>query len=260
MIERAAPQDALYIAAKAPRPGLAKTRLGRHLGQQAALQLYRAFLRDLSARFVSLPQDLGCTLGWYITPPDAWMELAPLIMVKDRGQQLTILAQGEGDWTARQEELFAGAATRGERRTVLIASDSPQLPAVSIASAFRQLDHHDLVLGPVSDGGYYLIGMRGYHDVLRGIPMSTQTVTSKIVARASQQGLSVGWTAPTFDIDEVADLAQLCQLVMTRADLPFTRAALKELGLLTMSYQFGVPMTNEPLITVSPPATGMGDE
>ena len=64
--------DALYIAAKAPRAGLAKTRLGRHIGHPAAIGLYRAFLRDLSARLVSVPARCGCTLGWYITPPDAW--------------------------------------------------------------------------------------------------------------------------------------------------------------------------------------------
>ena len=260
MTNTVTPHDALYIAAKAPRPGLAKTRLARHLGQQAALQLYRAFLRDLSARFAPLPRALDCTLGWYITPPDAWTELAALVAVAERVQPPAFLAQGEGDWTARQEALFAGAAARGEGRTVLIASDSPQLPVSTIAAAFRQLDDHDIVLGPVTDGGYYLIGMRGYHDVLRGIPMSTQTVTSEIMARATQQNLSVGWTAPTFDIDEVADLAQLCQLVATRSDLPATRIALKELGLLTARHPLGVPLVTDPFIAASPPAANLSDE
>jgi len=254
MGDTVASRDALYIAAKAPRPGLAKTRLGRHLGQQAAIGLYRAFLRDLSVRFASLPQDLGCTLGWYITPPDAWPQLAPLVTTANRAQPLTILAQGDGDWTTRQEALFAGAAARGEGRTVLIASDSPHLATSTIASAFRQLADHDLVLGPVTDGGYYLIGMRGWHDVLRGIPMSTQTVTSEIAARAAQCGLSVGWTAPSFDIDEVVDLAQLCQLALTRNDLPATHAALHELGLLTGKHALDAPFTTESFTTVSPTA------
>ena len=151
---------ALYIAAKAPRPGFAKTRLGRHIGHPAAIGLYRAFLRDLSARLANVPARCGCTLGWYITPPDAWGELAPLLAQGVAGQPARILAQGEGDWTARQDALFAGAAARGEARTILVASDSPQLTPALIAAAFRQLDRHDLVFGPVHDGGYYLIGMR----------------------------------------------------------------------------------------------------
>ena len=63
MTNATSPPDALYIAAKAPRPGLAKTRLARHLGQQAALLLYRAFLRDLSVnaerRFQDYLDDLA---------------------------------------------------------------------------------------------------------------------------------------------------------------------------------------------------------
>jgi len=253
-------RDALYIAAKAPRPGFTKTRLGRHLGQQAAVRLYRAFLRDLSVRFASLPQDLDCTLGWYITPPDAWPELAPLVTTAHQAQPPTILAQGDGDWTTRQEALFADAAARGEGRTVLIASDSPHLAASTIASAFQQLDDHDLVLGSVTDGGYYLIGMRGWHDILCGIPMSTRTVTSEIVARATQRRLSVGWTTPTFDIDEVADLPQLCRLAVTRSDLPATRIALHELGLLTGKHALDAPFTAESFTTGSPTAAaGLND-
>lgn len=224
-------RDALYIAAKAPRPGFAKTRLGRRIGHQAAATLYRAFLRDLSARLAGLPERSGCTVGWYVTPPGAWREIAPCL-APGLGATAPVLAQGAGDWTARQEALFAGAAARGEARTILVASDSPQLPADVIAAAFRQLARHDLVLGPVDDGGYYLIGMRGWHDVLRGIPMGTGTVRHDIVARARALGLSVGQVAPLFDIDEAEDLGRLRALLAGRADLPATRAALAELGLL----------------------------
>ncbi len=216
---------ALYIAAKAPRPGLAKTRLGRAIGHDAAVALYRAFLRDLAARFAAAP----FAVGWYVTPPDAWPEIAPL--VGPAGRRARVLAQGDGDWTARQRALFRGAAARGEGRTVLIASDSPQVAVAAVAAAFRQLDRHDLVLGPVHDGGYYLIGMRGWHDVFGGIPMGTGTVRRDIAARARRAGLAVGRVAPTFDIDEAGDLRHLRRLLPGRADLAATRAALQALGL-----------------------------
>ena len=223
-------RDALYIAAKAPRPGLVKTRLGRTVGHEAAARLYGAFLRDLGARFGAAAGRLGCSLGWYVAPADAWGDIAPLVRRPGRGRwPACVLGQGAGDWTERQRALFAGAPGRGEGRVVLVASDSPQLSVDAVAAAFRQLDRHNLVLGPVLDGGYYLIGMRGWHDVLGGIAMSTDTVLRDITARARMLGLSVGWVAPTFDIDEVGDLRHLRRLLPHRPDLAATRAALATL-------------------------------
>lgn len=217
--------DALYIIAKAPRAGLAKTRLGRVIGHESAITLYKAFLQDLAARFIDGP--FKC--GWYLTPPDAWEEISPLVGWGER--EVRVVFQEEGDLTARQREFFRGAAARGEERVVLIASDSPQLTIEVVARAFRELDRHDLVFGPTYDGGYYLIGMRGWHDVFHGIPMSVGTELDNIIARAEHAGLSVGRVEATFDIDEVEDLEHLQQLVKRRTDLAATRAALKALDL-----------------------------
>jgi rSAM/selenodomain-associated transferase 1 len=210
----------LYVAAKAPRPGLCKTRLARAIGDAAACALYRAFVRDLAGRLAGA----RFPVGWYVTPPDAWLDLADLV-----GPSAWVLLQGEGDWTARQCQLFRGAAARGESRVVLVASDSPQLPLETVEAAFDQLDRHDLVLGPVLDGGYYLIGMNGWRDVLDGVPMSTATVYDEIVARARRQGLSVGEVEGTFDVDEAEDLARLADAAGLRVDMPATRAALAAL-------------------------------
>jgi rSAM/selenodomain-associated transferase 1 len=215
----------LYIAAKAPWPGFAKTRLGRVIGYTAAVELYRAFLRDLAVRL----RDAPFPVGWYITPADAWPELAPLVAPVGVGR---VLVQGDGTWTDRQRTLFHSAASRGDERTVLLASDSPQITSEVVRTAFVQLDRHDLVLGPVEDGGYYLLGMRGWHDVLQGIPMSTDRVVDDIVERATHLGLSVGLLATTFDVDEASDLVHLRQRVLARPDLPATRTALAALGLL----------------------------
>ena len=218
--------DALYIIAKAPRAGLAKTRLGRAVGDEAAIVLYRAFLRDLAARFAKAPFDCG----WYVTPPDAWDDISPL--VDWGGREMKILFQGEGDLGERQREFFRGAVARGEERVVLIASDSPQLSVEVVERAFRELGRHDLVFGPTYDGGYYLIGMRGFRDVFRGVAMSIGTELERIVAAAELAGLSVGRVETTFDVDEVGDLEHLRRLVEHRDDLAATRVALEELGLL----------------------------
>lgn len=218
--------DALYIIAKAPRVGFAKTRLGRVIGHEAAVVLYKAFLRDLGVRFADAPFECG----WYVTPADAWEDISPLVGC---GREVRILLQKEGDLTERQRELFLGAAARGEERVVLIASDSPHLDVEVVTSAFRKLDRHDLVFGPTYDGGYYLIGMRGWHDVFHDVPMSVGTELDNIIAQAEHAGLSVGRTEATFDIDEVEDLEHLRQLVEHRSDLAATRVALETLGLYT---------------------------
>jgi uncharacterized protein len=218
--------DALYIIAKAPRVGLAKTRLGRVIGDEAAIMLYRAFLRDLAARFADAPFECG----WYVTPPDAWDDISPLVGWDERGE-VRVLFQKEGDLTERQRELFLGAAARGEERVVLMASDSPHLTVELVARAFRELDRRQIVFGPTYDGGYYLIGMRGWHDIFHGVSMSNGTELENIIARAESAGLSVGRIEPTFDIDEVEDLEHLRRLVEHRTDLSATRAALEKLGL-----------------------------
>jgi rSAM/selenodomain-associated transferase 1 len=216
--------DILYIAAKAPRAGLAKTRLGNSIGHESAVSLYRAFLRDLAARFTGAP--FRC--GWYVTPPDAWPEIAPLVAPCGKAR---VLFQGEGDWTKRQRELFYGAAERGEDKVVLTASDSPHLTVEVVARAFDELDRHDLVFGPTYDGGYYLIGMRGWHDILHDVEMGTHTVMDEISARAKRTGLSIRSVETTFDVDEIEDIKHLRRLVATRPDLEATRAVLETLGL-----------------------------
>jgi rSAM/selenodomain-associated transferase 1 len=214
----------LYIAAKAPRAGEAKTRLGQAIGHEQAVALYRAFLQDIAARFTDAPFPIG----WYVTPPDAWSELAALV---GRGGSALVLAQGPGDWSERQRALFAGAAARGEDRVILVASDAPQITVDVVVAAFAALDEHDLVVGPGYDGGYYLIGMRGWHDVLCGIRMSTHTVLEDILARARSLGIAVAQVAPMFDVDEIQDLGALRTLAQQRPDLAATRAALLRLNL-----------------------------
>jgi uncharacterized protein len=220
--------DALWVIARAPRIGFAKTRLGRTIGHERAIVLYQAFLRDLAGRFARSP----FAPGWYVTPSDAWPEISSLT-----GETGRVLFQGGGDLAERQRELFLGATSRGERRTVLIASDSPHLTVEVVEEAFRRLDRQDLVFGPTYDGGYYLIGMRGYHDVLQETPMSVGTELDGLLARSQLFGLSVGMLEPTFDVDVVEDLQHLRPLVLERPDLAATRDALESVGLLEQDPQ-----------------------
>ena len=231
-------QDVLYVAARAPRPGFAKTRLGREIGHDRAAALYAACLRDLAARLSRAP----FRVGWYFTPDNGWSELDSLVATVRSPWSMRgpILSQPPGDWTHRQRALFSTARSRNERRTILIASDSPQLGLDTIVEAFARLARDELVLGPTDDGGYYLVGMRIPVDsvaarpweALAGVQMSTGTVLDEILSRAAGLGLRTSLLAPTFDVDEKADLDRLIPLALRRDDLAATRAALERLGLV----------------------------
>jgi len=202
----------LTIAAKVPRPGFVKTRLAARIGEEAAARLYRAFIADLAARF---PRA-----AWYVDPLAEWRRTYPATRA---------LGQPRGDWTERQRVFFLHAAARGETRSVLVASDSPQLRRDVVDEAFALLERHDVVLGPVSDGGYYLIGMRGWHDVLSDISMSTPSVLSEIEHAARRLGARLALVEATYDVDEVEDLELLRLDAALRDDLPATRAALESI-------------------------------
>ncbi|MGH7919592.1 MAG: TIGR04282 family arsenosugar biosynthesis glycosyltransferase [Candidatus Dormibacteraceae bacterium] len=210
-----APTSRLFIAAKAPRPGLAKTRLGDGIGHRRATALYAAFLTDLGARFDRV--------SWYVTPAGAWREIAPLVR-PSRGT--TVHLQPEGDWNERQRHLLRAATGKGDQRVVLLASDSPHLTRDYVEDAFAALTEHDLVLGPTRDGGYALIGLRHWHDVLSGVTMSGGDVLEGILARAGALDLRVFLLPTSFDVDEAGDLEQLRREVRGRRDLPATAAAL----------------------------------
>lgn len=203
----------LTIAAKAPLPGRVKTRLAASIGADAAAGLYRAFLSDLGDRF---PEA-----RWYVDPLDEWQRAYPSTPAH---------AQPPGDWTDRQRAFFRGAAGRGEEPAVLVASDSPQLRRDVVEEAFALLAEHELVLGPVVDGGYYLIGMRGWHDVLAGVAMSTSSVLDEIARAARELGVSLALLEPTYDVDVLEDLELLRLDAGVRDDLPATQAALAALG------------------------------
>ena len=211
--------DRLYIAVKAPRPGFVKTRLARCLGEETAVALYIGFLRDLHERFVSA----AISPTWFVTPDGSWPEIAAATGI---GGEPSVVDQGDGDWGWRQDRLFASTSRQPDERVVLIGSDSPQLSAGYVRSAFDLLAESDLVLGPVHDGGYCLVGMRGSHRGLLEVPMSTPSVLDALLRRARSRGLSAALLPPTYDVDEVADLRALRADCRDRSDLPATARAL----------------------------------
>lgn len=222
------------IAAKEPVPGMTKTRLGATIGMERAAELYAAFLVDLFARFTPGPdEDWGFDVGWAYTPADVDFASVLIRIGCDRPSASVRFVPQRGDgWDVRQANLLSWGYEQGYERTVLIGSDSPQLPFAVVRDAFTALMDRDVALGRTLDGGYYLIGMRQFHDVLAGVPMSTTSVADSLAARIANLGLRLAELPVTFDIDEERDLEQLrLALAPDGAYAPTTWTTLRRLGL-----------------------------
>ena len=196
--------------ARYPEAGKTKTRLARSLGDAPVLLLYQAFLADLAQRFAN---HQSCTLIWAYTPGGSDFPMfANTLADGASGQQLCFPQQGT-DLAERLHHAFQWSQQQGFQRTIVISSDSPHISRECIEQARGGLEHADVVLGPAQDGGYYLIAMRAPYDVFSGIPMSTSVVLQRTMATAEQQGLHVQLLETLFDVDELADLRCLAQLL-----------------------------------------------
>jgi len=211
----------LVVMAKAPRPGMVKTRLAQSLPVEAVTELYRCFLDDTMA----LAHSLDGVEVAIMCPASDVEELTRMA----RGAVGVVAQKGEG-LAAGLTSVFAQFAAPGRQRVVAFNSDSPHLPASVLESAFAALTGHDVVVGPTHDGGYYLVGAKAAHPSLfDGDGMGTNSALEALLARARRLQLSVGFTNPFYDIDVEGDLARLAtelRLVPERA--PRTAAWLAE--------------------------------
>jgi uncharacterized protein len=211
----------LVIMAKAPRPGMVKTRLAQSLSAEAVTAFYGCLLDDTLALARSLG-DVGTAI---MCPASDVNELTRLA-----GNQATVVAQkGEG-LAAGLTSVFAHFAEGHQRRVIAFNSDSPHLPRSVLEDAFETLAAHDVVVGPTHDGGYYLVGAKASHPTLfAGDGMGTSSALERLLARARALELSVGFADRFYDIDIADDLARLAaELRLAPARAPRTAAWLKE--------------------------------
>ncbi|MDB6019974.1 MAG: hypothetical protein JWR19_4463 [Pedosphaera sp.] len=186
----------LLIFLKAPRSGQVKTRLIPALDENGACAAYQQLVKTLLARIGSV-QDV-CL---YYTPVDAEGEIQGWTRP---GWQ--VRPQASGDLGDRLHSAFVESFMRGTQRVVIIGSDCPVVSPEDIHSAWAALETDDVVLGPATDGGYWLIGLRQPQPVLFSeMAWSTTTVFRDTLARAGAVGLTVKILRELSDVDTEAD-------------------------------------------------------
>ena len=213
----------LVIMAKAPKPGMVKTRLNQTLPLPAVTALYRCLLCDTLALARSL-REVEVAI---MCPGSDVDELACWL-----GDAVRVVAQGGEGLAAGLTSVFALFAATGQQRVIAFNSDSPHLPASVLENAFQALAAYDVVVGPTHDGGYYLVGAKtAYPALFEGDGMGTTNALEALLARARALELSTGFTDPFYDIDVADDLIRLAtELRLAPARAPQTAAWFDEWG------------------------------
>jgi rSAM/selenodomain-associated transferase 1 len=203
----------LGVFAKYWEPGAAKTRLATSIGAERAAGVYRAFLATTLRRTEGLAERR--VLAY--TPPIRRTEFAAIA-----SSRWTLWEQGCGDLGQRISRYFADAVRHQATQTVLIGSDSPTVPLEYIHDAFRMLETVPVVLGPSSDGGYYLIGIAGdVPPLFEDIPWSSADVWRQTIRRLGQWGCPYAELPAWYDVDDIQHLLRLeAELVETVSSDP----------------------------------------
>ena len=186
------------LFAKKPVPGTVKTRLQSHLSASEAARLYEAMLLDCA---IALHETQAAAKVVAFTPAHAEDALRTLLAPIGTFEYVP---QPEGNLGQRMEGLMQWAFARGAERVVIIGSDSPSLPARYIDEGLALLREKEVVLGPSTDGGYYLVGRRkGESRIFQDVAWSTGMVFEQTLARLGTQTL--GLLPPWYDVDTPAE-------------------------------------------------------
>lgn len=190
--------DALILFVRNPELGKVKTRLAATVGQEAALRIYRQLLQHTLHITQSLPARKYVFYAGAVPQSDSWQAAG-------YRQRL----QSEGDLGEKMRRAFETVFGDGCQQAVIIGSDCPELTSPIVALAFEQLRHHDVVIGPAEDGGYYLLGMKMVHPALfAGMQWSTATVYDATMRSIRQLGLDAYILPRLADIDTEEDWRQ----------------------------------------------------
>jgi rSAM/selenodomain-associated transferase 1 len=221
------PIRVLGVFAKWPGPGAVKTRLAVRnpaLGARVA----RAFLLDTLDRVA----DLDARRVLVFAPPETHDEFAAIA-----GSRFRLQAQQAGDLGQRMAAFFSRELASGASQVAVIGTDSPTLPSEFVDQAFAALDTADVVLGPATDGGYYLLGCgRRLPPVFDGIDWGTSRVLEQTISRLAGTTWRVAVLKPWYDVDTPDDWATLSghvaalRLAGDDPQVPRTEALLSEVG------------------------------
>jgi uncharacterized protein len=191
----------LIILTRYPEPHRTKTRMIPRLGPEGAAQLQG----DMTDHALAWARELAVRASVSV---EVRFEGGDEARMRSRfGDSFPYLPQGPGDLGDRMMRAIEEAFAAGADRVIVVGTDCPGITADLAEQAFERLATADLVLGPATDGGYYLIGLRRPVPALfAGIAWGQETVLHETQTRAEELGLATSLLTELSDVDRPEDL------------------------------------------------------
>lgn len=191
-------KQAIVCFTRVPRPGLTKTRLMPLLKAEQCAGLHTAFLLDIAEVYRISDADLFVSFA-----PDP--DIQPLRDIFPFAAEF--FPQQGNDLGERMFNAIVHVLSLGYGSLILTGSDLPLLTPEHISKGFAALKNADIVIGPTSDGGYFLIGMKKPCSA----PFNVQgyggsTVYQSTVNAIGQAGLTFALAPMCDDVDTPEDL------------------------------------------------------
>lgn len=187
--------NALIIFVKNLIAGRVKTRLAVTLGDEKALEIYNRLLKNIHEKIQFLEVEKLIFYSDFLED-DIWEK-----KVFKKEIQIGL------DLGERMKNAFNKSFIEGYKRAIIIGTDCPGVDQIILKNAFAKLNDFDIVIGPATDGGYYLLGMKKeYSFLFQNIEWSTDVVLQQTIDLCKINQLSYFLLPELSDIDEEKDL------------------------------------------------------
>jgi len=199
-------RSALLIFIKNPTLGKVKTRLAKSIGDYNALKIYQFLLsHTMEITFELDSYDKFLFYNEFVPTKDDW-PVSKYQKELQKGDNL-------GD---KMKNAFKMSFDEDYGKVVLIMPDCPRLTDTIVEKAFKALGSNDFILGPTNDGGYYMIGMRGYYpSVFENKKYSTGSVLKEAIDEMTKLGKTHFILPELVDVDLEDDLGKLRKMIQS---------------------------------------------
>lgn len=191
----------LILFTRYPEPGHTKTRLIPAIGPEDAALLQQR----LTSHTLGIVRHFQKQIPLKIEVQFAGRDVSAMQAMF--GDDVRYTSQQGEHLGERLHNAIESAFEQGIQQVIVIGADCPSLDVQILTAASRQLESHDVVLGPAEDGGYYLIGVKSPQPSLfQDIPWGTSQVLAKTLQKIDTLQLRVKQLPPFSDVDYPEDL------------------------------------------------------
>lgn len=182
---------ALIIFVRKPEKGKVKTRLAATVGAEKALDIYIHLLTHTHAITSEVNADKFVFYADKIEQDDLWND-----------GDFTKKLQGNYDLGGKMKDAFSILFKMGFEKVVIIGSDCLELSTSIIEQAFELLNEKEVVIGPASDGGYYLLGMKKlFPNLFENKQWSTEHVFQQTIDDLQKENIDYDLLITLTDVD-----------------------------------------------------------